>query len=52
MSLLNDKDMHEILQNSKLGLWRVEFEEGTAPRFFADAMMAEWSTTVKIESIS
>ena len=41
MSLLNDKDMHEILQNSKLGLWRVEFEEGKAPRFFSDAMMDE-----------
>ena len=41
MGLLNDNDMHKILQTSKMGLWRVEFEEGKAPRFFADAMRDE-----------
>ena len=41
MSLLNQNDMQKILQSSRTGLWRVEFEEGKAPRFFADAVMDE-----------
>ena len=41
MGLLNDNDMYKILHNSQMGLWRVEFEEGKEPRFFADEMMDE-----------
>ena len=41
MGLLKDNDMHEILHNSQMGLWRAEFEEGKEPRLFADAIMDE-----------
>ena len=33
--------IQNILNASRIGLWRVEFEEGKAPRFYADELMNE-----------
>ena len=39
MSLLKEIDTQEILHSSRMGLWRVELEDGQPPRFYADAVM-------------
>ena len=39
MSLLKEIDAPEILHSSRMGLWRVELEDGQPPRFYADAVM-------------
>ena len=41
MSELSQADVQKILQSSRMGLWRVEFEKGKTTRFFADAVMDE-----------
>lgn len=41
MSGLSQADVQKILQSSRMGLWRVEFEKGKTTRFFADAVMDE-----------
>ena len=32
---------HEFLRNARIGLWRIEIEEGKEPRFYADEVMDE-----------
>ena len=39
MGALSGKEVQEILQASKIGVWKIEFEEGKTPRFYADAEM-------------
>ena len=39
MSLLKEVDAQKILSTSRMGLWRVEMEDGQPSRFFADAVM-------------
>jgi len=39
MTLFSKKDINKLLQNSHIGLWRIEFEEGKPPRLFADEVM-------------
>lgn len=34
-------DVNELLHMSRMGLWRIEIEEGKAPRFYADKTMNE-----------
>lgn len=34
-------DTKKILRTSRMGLWRVEYKEGKAPRFYADEVMDE-----------
>ena len=41
MEYLNRDDMQQILRSTSIGVWRVEFEEGGAPRFYADQVMDE-----------
>ena len=41
MEYLDRNDMQHILRSARIGVWRVEFEEGRAPRFYADQMMDE-----------
>lgn len=43
MSLLDGRDMEELLRESRLGFWKIEFEEeeGAAPRFYADSVTDE-----------
>ena len=41
MGNLNRDDMQQILQSARVGVWRVEFEEGGSPRFYADQVMDE-----------
>ena len=41
MSLLNGYDMEELLKESRLGFWKIEFREGEAPRFYADSVTDE-----------
>ena len=41
MEYLGCNDMQHILRSARIGVWRVEFEEGRAPRFYADQMMDE-----------
>ena len=41
MEYLNREDMQHILRSTRIGVWRVEFEEGGAPRFYADQVMDE-----------
>lgn len=41
MEYLGCNDMQHILQSARIGFWRVEFEEGRAPRFHADRVMDE-----------
>lgn len=41
MSLLEKVDTQEILRASKMGLWRVEIDDSSQPRFYADAVMDE-----------
>ena len=31
----------EFLRNARIGLWRIEVEEGKEPRFYADEVMDE-----------
>lgn len=31
----------EFLKNARIGLWRIEVEEGKTPRFYADEVMDE-----------
>ncbi|MBQ0027275.1 MAG: response regulator [Lachnospiraceae bacterium] len=40
-NLFDDKEIGELLALSQIGLWRVEFEEGKAPCFYADKVMNE-----------
>lgn len=37
MNQLNETDAEKILSAVRIGLWRVEFEEGKPTRFYADA---------------
>ncbi len=39
MNLLDDHDIQDILQVCKMGIWRIEFNDTEAPRFYADAVM-------------
>lgn len=32
-------DLEEFLRISRMGVWRIEVEEGNSPRFYADEMM-------------
>ena len=43
MSLLDGCDMEELLRESRLGFWKIEFEEkeGVTPRFYADSVTDE-----------
>lgn len=41
MGLLHPGDVDAIRQASRIGFWRVEFGDGTHPRFYADAVMDE-----------
>ncbi len=41
MNLFDEANTKKILEASNIGLWRVEFEEGQLPRFYADAVMSE-----------
>ena len=41
MEYLGCNDMRHILRSARIGVWRVEFEEGRAPRFYADQVMDE-----------
>ena len=41
MEYLGCNDMQYILRSARIGVWRVEFEEGRAPRFYADRVMDE-----------
>lgn len=41
MDFFGKKDVDDLLRVSRIGLWRVEFEEGKAPRFYADEVMDE-----------
>lgn len=41
MNQLNETDAEKILSAVRIGLWRVEFEEGKPTRFYADAVMDE-----------
>ena len=41
MDFLNGQDMHEFLQASRLGFWKIEFKEGETPRFYANSVMNE-----------
>lgn len=41
MENLNREDMQHILRSTRIGVWRVEFGEGEAPRFYADQVMDE-----------
>lgn len=41
MSLLDGRDMEELLRESRLGFWRIEFREGETPRFYADSVTDE-----------
>lgn len=41
MEYLGCNDMQYILRSARIGVWRVEFEEGRAPRFYADQVMDE-----------
>ena len=41
MDLLNSQEMHEFLQFSKMGFWRIEVREGQEPRFYANSVMNE-----------
>lgn len=41
MGALSSREVQEILQASKIGVWKIEFEEGKTPRFYADAEMNE-----------
>lgn len=38
---MDEKQVLDILQFSKIGIWRIETEEGKTPRFYADAVMDE-----------
>ena len=37
--VLDEHDIQDILQICKMGIWRIEFSETEAPRFYADAVM-------------
>ena len=37
--VLDEHDIQDILQVCKMGIWRIEFSETEAPRFYADAVM-------------
>ena len=37
--VLDEHDIQDILQICKTGIWRIEFSETEAPRFYADAVM-------------
>lgn len=43
MSLLDGCDMEELLRESRLGFWKIEFEEkeGVTPCFYADSVTDE-----------
>ena len=41
MEYLGCNDMQHILRSARIGVWRVEFEAGRAPRFYADRVMDE-----------
>lgn len=41
MSLLDGRDMEELLRESRLGFWKIEFAEGETPRFYADSVTDE-----------
>ena len=41
MDFLNSQNIREILKISKIGVWKIEFEEGNHPRFYADPVMDE-----------
>ena len=41
MEYLGCNDMQHILWSARIGVWRVEFEAGRAPRFYADRVMDE-----------
>lgn len=41
MGLLDGHDMEEILLESKMGFWKIEFAEGEEPRFYADHVTDE-----------
>ena len=34
-------NIERILSANRIGAWRIEIEDGKAPRFYADAMMDE-----------
>lgn len=41
MGALGSSEVQQILQASRIGVWKIEFEEGKTPRFYADAVMDE-----------
>ena len=41
MEYLGCNDMQHILRSARIGVWRVEFEAGRAPRVYADRVMDE-----------
>lgn len=41
MDFLEEHEIRDLLVNSSIGLWRVEFSETEPPRFFADEVMDE-----------
>ena len=41
MDLLNSADAQSVLRTARIGLWRVDMEQGFPQRFYADAVMDE-----------
>ena len=41
MEQREEVNIKEILRASRMGMWRVEIEEGKPPRFYADEVMDE-----------
>ena len=41
MNRLSDRDMQEILSESRTGFWRIDVREGETPKFYADPVMNE-----------
>ena len=41
MEQREEVNIKEILRASRMGMWRVEMEEGKPPRFYADEVMDE-----------
>lgn len=39
-------DLEEFLRISRMGVWRIEVEEGNSPRFYADEMMDKLLKTI------
>ena len=37
--VLDEHDIQDILQICKMGIWRIEFSETEAPKFYADLVM-------------